>query len=255
MVEEFDYDRLMHRTYVQGRQLSTSTLDQWMEVVSAFVHADPPLTILDLGSGSGRFSIPLADRFGAWVVGVEPSVKMREQAPQTVNAGRIAYVGGKAEDLPLASGSVDAVFASMVVHYFADLSRVAHEVARVLRPGGKVLVRNSFRGRLESVQYHRYFPRARTLDESRLPSIETVEAAFASAGLQPGAHQVVRQQIDASLSAHLDRLRLRAISSLALLSDAEYERGIARLERVVLEEGGAEPVWEEIDLLVFTRGD
>jgi hypothetical protein len=64
------------------------------------------------------------------------------------------------------------------------------------------------------------------LDDARLPGIAEVEGAFTSAGLQPGEHQVIRQQIDVSLAAHLERLRLRAISTLALLSDAEFQSGI-----------------------------
>jgi ubiquinone/menaquinone biosynthesis C-methylase UbiE len=247
-----DYDRCLYKTYVPGRELSDPTMTQWMESIAPFV-PESSARILDLGSGAGRFTRPLAEHFSAWVIGAEPSAKMREQESMASNRGQISSLGARAEQLPLAAGSVDVVFASMVIHYIAGIEQVGSELRRVLRSGGSVLIRNSFRGRLDSIPYHRFFPGARALDEARLPAVEEVVFAFAASGLEAIDHKVVRQQIDRSLADHLERLRLRAISTLALLPDEQFASGIERMERAIEEEDRGDAVWENIDLLVFQK--
>jgi SAM-dependent methyltransferase len=53
-------------------------------------------------------------------------------------------VGGRAEDLPLAPDSVDLAWLSTTIHQFDDRRWVAAELRRVIRPGGRVLVRGFF---------------------------------------------------------------------------------------------------------------
>ena len=106
---------------------------------------------------------------------------------------------------------------------------------------------------MEAIPYHHFFPGAKALDETRLPSIEEVTSAFSASGLNLIGQTVVRQQIDPNLASHLERLRLRALSTLALLPDCEFEEGIQRLERAVREDRDQQSVCEDIDLIVFEK--
>jgi ubiquinone/menaquinone biosynthesis C-methylase UbiE len=65
--------------------------------------ARSPLTVLDLGAGTGRFAAPLADAFDARVIAVEPSAKMRAEAERAGGHPRVAYGDGRATDIPAPS--------------------------------------------------------------------------------------------------------------------------------------------------------
>ncbi|HEY2918788.1 MAG TPA: methyltransferase domain-containing protein [Candidatus Binatia bacterium] len=57
--------------------------------------------VLDLGSGTGRFAVLIAEWFGATVIGVEPAGAMREVAATSGRHAKVLYVAGLAEQLPL----------------------------------------------------------------------------------------------------------------------------------------------------------
>jgi SAM-dependent methyltransferase len=93
-------------------------------------------TVLDLAAGTGLLTRSLVDR-GFAVLAVEPDEQMRG-----VLARRLPEVtghGGYAEDIPLPTASVDAVFVGQAFHWFTRPA-ADHEIARVLRPGGVLAV-------------------------------------------------------------------------------------------------------------------
>jgi SAM-dependent methyltransferase len=90
--------------------------------------------VLDLGAGTGKLTRLLHAR-GLDVVAVEPSDGMRDQLIRSVPD--VAVYGGRAEDIPLADGSVDAVLVAQAWHW-VDPDRAVPEVARVLAGGGQL---------------------------------------------------------------------------------------------------------------------
>jgi SAM-dependent methyltransferase len=90
--------------------------------------------VVDLGAGTGKLTRMIADR-GVDVTAVEPSDGMREQL-QTALPG-VPALAGSAEAMPLADHSVDAVLVAQAWHW-VDLQRASAEVARVLRPDGRL---------------------------------------------------------------------------------------------------------------------
>jgi len=94
----------------------------------------PATTLVDLAAGTGKLTRLLTPT-GAWTVAVEPVEGMRRvlHAAQP----RVVVVAGVAERLPLADASVDAVTVAQAFHWF-DADAAFAELARVLRPGGRV---------------------------------------------------------------------------------------------------------------------
>jgi SAM-dependent methyltransferase len=89
---------------------------------------------VDLAAGTGLFTRALIGR-AARVVAVEPDARMREVlARRSPGADVVAGVG---EALPLPDASADAVFVSTAWHWL-DPARAVPEIARVLRPGGRL---------------------------------------------------------------------------------------------------------------------
>lgn len=101
--------------------------------------------VLDLGAGSG-FSSEMLARFGYDVVAVDPDLTALKNNRRrvTIDAGRIAgtvrVTGGVAQGLPFADASFDGVFCMNAMHHVSDLPAAVADLARVLKPGGRVVL-------------------------------------------------------------------------------------------------------------------
>ena len=102
---------------------------------------DGPGSLLEVGVGSGRLLARLAER-GWDIVGIDAAPRMVELARERVPGASLEVA--RAEELPFADASFDAVVAVGVLEY-GDLEASLRELARVLRPGGRAMlgVRNS----------------------------------------------------------------------------------------------------------------
>jgi SAM-dependent methyltransferase len=94
----------------------------------------PGAVVADLAAGTGKFTRLLLPS-GAFVVAVEPVHAMYQVLHHMLPASPI--VAGTAESMPIRSSSLDAVCAAQAFHWF-DAEKVFAELARVLRPGGRV---------------------------------------------------------------------------------------------------------------------
>ena len=105
-----------------------------IDAIAAAAGGGPRL--LDVGAGTGRLSRPLLEN-GFDVVAVEPLDAMRAILARSIGPDRA--LAGHAEELPLPDASVDGAVCSDAWHWF-DGARAADELARVLRPGGGMVV-------------------------------------------------------------------------------------------------------------------
>ena len=96
--------------------------------------------VLDLGCGGGFMAEAIADQ-GADVIGIDPVVSTLEVARRhAVSRGlHIRYRIGRAESIPLDDRSVDRVVCVDVLEHVDDLAACCREIARVLKPGGRLL--------------------------------------------------------------------------------------------------------------------
>lgn len=111
----------------------------------AFSEVKPGQTVLDLGSGAGIDLLLAAKKVGAEgrVIGVDMTDEMIAKARENIAAAGLANVDvrkGLIEELPVDDASVDWVISNCVINLSPEKPRVFAEVARVLRPGGTMLV-------------------------------------------------------------------------------------------------------------------
>ena len=106
-------------------------------------------TVADIGTGTGILATELA-RLGMRVIAVDHSPRMLEAARAKLGeegladanegAGRVELRAGEASALPLADAEVHAALAHMVLHYLPGPVEALREMARVVKPGGVVVV-------------------------------------------------------------------------------------------------------------------
>ncbi len=98
-----------------------------------------PRKVLDVGSGTGNLTRAVAERWpSCQVVGVDASPEFVEAARARAAhlRGRVRFEAGRADDLPLDDGSVDAALALLVLTFVPDADRAVAQMQRVTRPGG-----------------------------------------------------------------------------------------------------------------------
>jgi ubiquinone/menaquinone biosynthesis C-methylase UbiE len=104
-------------------------------------------TVIDVGSGSGISSFELAEH-ADHVIGIEPVASMINPAVQVAqdrHISNVEFLLGRAENLPLGSGSVDVVVAAFLQSLYSEenVLRFAQESERVVRKGGAILAANN----------------------------------------------------------------------------------------------------------------
>jgi len=114
----------------------------WAAWARALGHLLPPLDVADIGCGEGYLTLETA-RWAKSVVGIDRSADVLERARALARRRRVKNVAWKKGDiarLPLPDRSVDVALLSQSLHHAEDASRAIAEAARVLRPGGRLLI-------------------------------------------------------------------------------------------------------------------
>jgi len=129
------YDRL-------AEVLSFGQNGRWRRAMVDQIARAPGETVLDVASGTAGVAIQLARRTTARVVGVDLTEQMLRQGNTNVAraglARQIGLAAGRAEQLPFRDASFDALTFTYLLRYVDDPKATLAELARVVRPGGKV---------------------------------------------------------------------------------------------------------------------
>jgi SAM-dependent methyltransferase len=140
VAEEYsDETRLRRRASIYGA-------DDAKAVALRAVSEATPGAVLEVGCGLGDFTALVAAETGATVVAVDISPRMVELARSRGVDARL----GDVQELPFADACFDVAIAGWMLYHVPDLPRAIGELARVLRPGGRlVAMTNSVRHLIE----------------------------------------------------------------------------------------------------------
>jgi SAM-dependent methyltransferase len=184
----------------------------------------------EIGCGTGHWLQALADN-ASFLIGLEPSAPMLRRAKAAAPGARL--LRGRAEALPWRDRSLDRVFCVNALHHFTDRAAFFQEARRVLRPGGAVMSigKDPHAGRDEWWVYD-YFEGTRALDETRFAPVRILRGELALAGFswaesfEADRFEAVRTADQAFAEGLIDRA---FTSQLTVLSDAEFDAGVARI--------------------------
>jgi len=181
---------------------------------------EPGEVVLDLGSGPGLDALLAARRVGdeGRVIGVDMTPEMLRRARTAAEGAgfhNVEFRQGRLEALPVADASVDAVTSNCVINLVPDKAKVFREVARVLKPGGRLVI-------------------ADVVLAGALP--EAVEQdLLAYVGCVAGAMETERYFATVEAAGLSDIEVLRDVDALALFADSVPQEAAELLERTGVE--------------------
>jgi len=159
--------------------------DEAVEAAIKDALADKPFrSLLDLGTGTGR----MLELFGPHVergLGLDLSLDMLLLARDRLERAGLKHCSvrqGDLYDLPIANDSFDVVILHQVLHFLDDGGRAIKEAARVLRPGGRLLV-------VDFAPHEQEFLREQFAHRRLGFAPETVTQWMAASGLEPTLHK------------------------------------------------------------------
>jgi demethylmenaquinone methyltransferase/2-methoxy-6-polyprenyl-1,4-benzoquinol methylase len=126
-----------------GAALSFFQDPRWRRAMVAAVRAQPDERVLDVATGTGLVAQELVERYGCRVVGLDQSAAMMTRARAKLSADpvlsrRVELVEGQAEHLPFADAEFDHLTFTYLLRYVDDPAATLRELARVVRPGGRL---------------------------------------------------------------------------------------------------------------------
>lgn len=129
------FDRIAPRYDALNRIMSLGLDQRWRRRALDKIRVGSGDLVVDLACGTGDFCELVAAR-GARVIGVDFAREMLRQA--RVRGLGFPKVQGDGEWLPFATGSVDVVTCGFALRNFVSLDAVLREIARIVRPGGRI---------------------------------------------------------------------------------------------------------------------
>jgi demethylmenaquinone methyltransferase/2-methoxy-6-polyprenyl-1,4-benzoquinol methylase len=134
------FEGLPARYDLLAEVLSFGQNRRWRRELVGRLAPHHPQTILDVATGTAGVAIALASASDARITGLDVSDAMLERGRERVRRAdldaRISLEPGRAEALPYAAESFDAVSFTYLLRYVADPEATVAELARVIRPGG-----------------------------------------------------------------------------------------------------------------------
>lgn len=138
------FDGLADRYDLLAEVLSFGQNGRWRAVmVDAVAAMTPPAgRVLDVATGTGGVALMLSERTAASIVGLDLTEPMLRRGARRVSqrgqGDRIRLVVARGEQLPFPDGTFDALTFTYLLRYVADPGATLRELARVVRPGGRL---------------------------------------------------------------------------------------------------------------------
>ena len=202
--------------------------DEAIDVLRDEVGVRRGATVCDLAAGTGKLTRRLIE-LGARVTAVEPVDAMRAQAEDAVP--RADHVAGTAEEIPLPDDSVDVLTVAQAFHWF-DAPAALAEIARVLRPGGRLAI--LWNERDEGTAWVAEMSRIIRWHErtvSRYQHTDWAAVVAESGRFTPLEERAFRWEQPITRAVLADRVR--SISYIAVMPPAERERLTAEVVALV----------------------
>lgn len=231
--------KVYNRVLTTDIDLLDPTREQRMRHLLKFANLPKNLRMMDLGTGTGRLALLLAEEGASEVVGVDISPAMLEMAEYlrlssaSPAAGRVSFRLAAAQRMPFRGESFDAIICRLVLNHTHKPEHIVQELARLLKPGGILLLaellgaddsvkratQNTIEARrnashvaaLSAEQYRKLVTGARLTIEAETVAVfeQDLEEWLTDLQSNPATRTVVREMMEAGLETDAAGLNVR----------------------------------------------
>ena len=246
-----DYSKIAS-FYDKGRSLSIQNRSLWLNLIIKKAGIQRGSKVLDLGCGTGRFSLPMAMLYNFNVIGADSSLEMIEKAKTKDSDCIVTWCQEDANKLSFSNNSFDAVFMSHLLHHVDNPQKVLKECYRVINSTGVVIIRYGSIEQIKNDVEHTFFPQVTEIDELRTPSQKIVEEWLFDTGFLNISSREIVQQTYKTGNAHLKATQSKSTSVLNMISEESFRTGISRLKEYVKKNSNDD--WLLFDKMTLTVG-
>lgn len=251
-MKKADYDKIAG-TYDATRSMQEKRLDFWVRLISERIGTNKGIEFLDLGCGTGRFTIPISQNLEYSVTGADSSREMLVQAKEKDKDRLVKWDIQNAMSLLYPNEYFDAVFMSHLLHHVDEPLNVLKECYRILKPSSIVLNRYGSMEDIYDDPEHRFFPGAIEIDKARTPNVSQVEELFRLAGFDGISSETFVEKTNLSGWDRLRKAELKYTSVLTLISQDAFEQGLKAFHNYVSE--NQNDSWLLTDKISLTTGN
>lgn len=221
-IPKTDYSQIA-KHYDRFRQ---DSIGLWASRVIEYGKIGAGCTVLDVGCGTGRFPLTILNTMECLVYALEPSVEMLKQAVAKDKIKRVLWIRGDGQKLPFRDDYFDCVYMTLVIHHIEDRDMALREIHRVLRKGGNCVIMTNSHSKIKK-HILRHFPGVIAIDLKRSPSIPTLKRIMSGIGFEKVCYHIFRQDRGyMNIEEYLEKVRNKYISTLTLLSEEEFQKGL-----------------------------
>ena len=221
-----DYSKLAD-TYDEYRRPIDEDRDVWYRALVRLGRLEKPADVLEVGSGTGRWAILLAEKHQ--VVGMDPAAAMLAKGRSKEGSDRVDWVRAGAPRLPFADESFDRAIFVLVLQHIDSIEETFRETFRVLRPGGRIVIRTCAHDYIRCYQLGDLFPGYRDIELAAFPETGKLKETLARMGFSEVSSEDVSQTVTHPSGEYIDKVRNRFISTLDRIGEENFQTGLARL--------------------------
>ena len=235
--------------YDKGRR--SENVEFWAGETARLACLHEESLALDLGCGTGIYTLGIGLRTSASICGLDPDIAMLAQARG--RSSSIPWILAVGERIPIRSGVFDGIFSSQVWHHIPDKQKAADECFRVLKSGGMLLIRTILHEQMRRKVIFRYFPEILAPQLDVYPSKEDFNRYFKNAGFSSTEHLSYTLERYQPASELIEIAEKRLWSMFRNITHEGLQRGIAELRRYEKDHSGQPVRNDETVTLVVAR--
>jgi len=212
--------------------------DVWISKIIEYGEINEDSVVLDVGCGTGRFPLGILSSKKTLICSLEPSIKMLTKAAAKDQSKRVSWVQGDGQKLPFRNNVFNCIYMTMVIHHVENKQMALKEIHRTLKKGGNCVIMTTSHYRIRRHLLLCNFPGLAAIDLRRFPPVPTLKKTMIKTGFKNVHYHVVRTHERIQTEEFLERVRNKYISTLTLLSQDKFERGLKVFERRIHEKCG-----------------
>ncbi len=235
--------------YDKGRR--GEDLELWGNETRRLANLEEEDLVLDLGCGTGLYTVAIGRESDALMCGMDPAVGMLGQARE--KSRDVHWFNGIGEWLPVREGLLDCIFSSQVWHHIQDKQGTADECGRVLKDVGTVVIRTIGHRQLHEKVVFKYFPEIKQNQLDVYPSDEEFTAYFKNAGFSDVEFHEYTEERYQTVEEFIEIATKKLWSMFRPITEEGLRKGVQDLRRYYDESGGAPVRNDEMITLVVPR--